>query len=71
MASKTKNIALIEQAKTFKNVPWCEDYEKMVSGMLYVTRVHSEFVQTYLRIPPGTTVWPQSLKRGDIVPEGW
>ena len=37
MASKEKNTALIEQAKTFKNVPWCEDYEKMISGMLFVT----------------------------------
>ncbi|KAN0102571.1 galactoside O-acetyltransferase [Hyaloscypha variabilis] len=35
MTSKSKNTALIEQAKTFKNVPWCEDYEKMISGMLY------------------------------------
>jgi hypothetical protein len=37
MASKEKNTALIEQAKTFKNVPWCENYEKMISGMLFVT----------------------------------
>jgi len=34
MTSKSKNTALIEQARTFKNVPWCEDYEKMISGML-------------------------------------
>ena len=26
--------AVIEYAKTLDNVPWCEDYEKMVSGML-------------------------------------
>ena len=25
---------LIEQAKTLANVPWCEEYEKMISGML-------------------------------------
>jgi len=36
MASKTKNQELIEAAKSINNVPWCEDYEKMISGMLYV-----------------------------------
>jgi Maltose acetyltransferase len=36
MASKFKDMGLIEQAKTFENVPWCEDYEKMISGMLHV-----------------------------------
>ncbi|KAL1861893.1 hypothetical protein Plec18170_000716 [Paecilomyces lecythidis] len=35
MASTKKNPALIEAAKAFENVPWCEDYEKMISGMLY------------------------------------
>lgn len=35
MASKEKNASLIEQAKAFKNVPWCDDYEKMISGMLF------------------------------------
>jgi Maltose acetyltransferase hexapeptide capping motif len=45
MASKEKNTALIEQAKAFKNVPWCDDYEKMISGMLYVTRVLDVFSQ--------------------------
>ncbi|KAL2003657.1 hypothetical protein VTN02DRAFT_2920 [Thermoascus thermophilus] len=35
MASKEKNPAMIEAAKSFANVPWCEDYEKMISGMLY------------------------------------
>lgn len=44
MASTEKNMSLIEHAKRFKNVPWCEDYEKMISGMLYVTRVNNEIV---------------------------
>jgi hypothetical protein len=39
MASKEKNMALIEEARNFKNVPWCEDYEKMISGMLFVSNL--------------------------------
>ncbi|PNP42290.1 galactoside O-acetyltransferase [Trichoderma gamsii] len=35
MASKVKDPAAIEHAKTLTNIPWCEDYEKMISGMLY------------------------------------
>ncbi|RDW95120.1 hypothetical protein BP5796_00883 [Coleophoma crateriformis] len=34
-ASTEKNAELIEHAKTLRNIPWCEDYEKMISGMLY------------------------------------
>lgn len=34
MASTEKNSAMIEAAMAFRNVPWCEDYEKMISGML-------------------------------------
>lgn len=34
MASTEKDQAVIEYAKTLDNVPWCDDYEKMVSGML-------------------------------------
>lgn len=40
MASTEKNAAIIEHAKTFANTPWCEDYEKMISGMLYVFFPH-------------------------------
>lgn len=35
MASTEKDQNAIAFAKTLENVPWCEDYEKMVSGMLY------------------------------------
>ncbi|KAM5341376.1 hypothetical protein ACJ41O_014407 [Fusarium nematophilum] len=35
MANKEKDAALIEVAKTLDNVPWCDDYEKMISGVLY------------------------------------
>jgi hypothetical protein len=36
MASKEKNLSILEKARGFKNAPWCEEYEKMISGMLYV-----------------------------------
>lgn len=35
MASTEKDENAIAFAKTLENVPWCEDYEKMISGMLY------------------------------------
>jgi hypothetical protein len=37
MASNEKNAAAIEAAKQLDNIPWCDDYEKMISGMLQVT----------------------------------
>ncbi|KAL3423182.1 galactoside O-acetyltransferase [Phlyctema vagabunda] len=30
-----KNTTLIEHAKQLQNIPWCEEYEKMISGMFY------------------------------------
>ncbi|KAI1812138.1 putative sugar O-acetyltransferase [Poronia punctata] len=35
MASKEKDAAAIEEAKSLSHVPWGEEYEKMISGMLY------------------------------------
>ncbi|KAM4065848.1 maltose acetyltransferase domain-containing protein [Hirsutella rhossiliensis] len=35
MAKAEKDPATIAFAKTLSNVPWCDDYEKMVSGVLY------------------------------------
>ncbi|KAL2755405.1 hypothetical protein ACRALDRAFT_2034520 [Sodiomyces alcalophilus JCM 7366] len=35
MAATEKDQEAIEVAKTLDNIPWCEDYEKMISGMLY------------------------------------
>jgi hypothetical protein len=32
--AKSKNEAIITRAKGLANVPWCEEYEKMISGML-------------------------------------
>ena len=35
MAATEKNQDLIQIAKGLEHIPWCEDYEKMISGMLY------------------------------------
>ena len=35
-ASQEKDETQIAHARTLKNIPWCEQYERMVSGMLYV-----------------------------------
>lgn len=34
MASTEKDAAIIAHAKTLANVPWCDDYENMISGVL-------------------------------------
>jgi acetyltransferase-like isoleucine patch superfamily enzyme len=42
MAATEKNQTLIEQLRQLPNqeaIPWCEDYERMVSGMLYDAQV--------------------------------
>jgi hypothetical protein len=31
-----KDAAAIEKAKTLQNVPWGDEYERMISGMMYV-----------------------------------
>ncbi|RMZ72190.1 galactoside O-acetyltransferase [Pyrenophora seminiperda CCB06] len=35
MAAQEKNTQEMEKAKKLNHVPWCEEYEKMISGMLY------------------------------------
>ncbi|KAJ4324092.1 hypothetical protein N0V84_004058 [Fusarium piperis] len=35
MANQENNPAVIEVAKTLNNVPWCDEYEKMISGVAY------------------------------------
>ncbi|RYO81392.1 hypothetical protein DL766_001797 [Monosporascus sp. MC13-8B] len=37
MANTRKDEKAIETARGLSYVPWCEDYEKMISGMLYDT----------------------------------
>ncbi|KAF5518298.1 hypothetical protein CGCA056_v011393 [Colletotrichum aenigma] len=34
MARTTKNSEIIQLAKQLKGTPWCEEYERMISGML-------------------------------------
>lgn len=34
MAKTEKDQGMIEFAKGLNNVPWCDDYEKMISGVL-------------------------------------
>ncbi|KAI7783381.1 galactoside o-acetyltransferase [Diaporthe eres] len=34
-ANTEKDAATIEYAKTLAHTPWCDDYEKMISGVLY------------------------------------
>jgi len=36
MAAKQKNEEQIALARRLNHVPWCEEYEQMISGMLYV-----------------------------------
>lgn len=40
MASTEKDPAIIAHAKTLENTPWCDDYEKMISGVLCVHPSH-------------------------------
>jgi hypothetical protein len=34
MAATSKNTQELKKAKNLNHVPWCEEYEKMISGML-------------------------------------
>jgi acetyltransferase-like isoleucine patch superfamily enzyme len=36
MAEQKKNAQEVEKAKKLDHVPWCDEYEKMISGMLQV-----------------------------------
>ena len=36
MATTQKNLEALERARSIKDVPWCEEYEAMISGMMYV-----------------------------------
>lgn len=36
MAAQYKDFEIIEIGKTLKGTPWCEEFERMISGMLYV-----------------------------------
>lgn len=34
MAAHQKNQEILDLAKPLRNIPWCEEYEKMISGMM-------------------------------------
>ncbi|EPE30164.1 Trimeric LpxA-like enzyme [Glarea lozoyensis ATCC 20868] len=36
---ESKNQDLINRVKQYENIPWCEQYERMISGMLYDSTV--------------------------------
>ncbi|KAL0938623.1 acetyltransferase C18B11.09c 2 [Colletotrichum truncatum] len=36
MATTSKDTKIIELARDLQGTPWCEEYEKMISGMLYI-----------------------------------
>jgi hypothetical protein len=42
MAKQQKDPEIIELARGLQNTPWCDEYEKMISGMLYAP-FHSVF----------------------------
>jgi hypothetical protein len=48
MACTEKNAKAIAIAKALTNTPWCDDYEKMISGMVFVQLFHfSTYLLTY------------------------
>jgi hypothetical protein len=42
MASTQKSPHEIELAKKLKHVPWSDEYEKMISGMLYMLSIYPQ-----------------------------
>jgi hypothetical protein len=36
MAAQQKDNEMLELGRGLSGTPWCEEYEKMISGMLYV-----------------------------------
>ncbi|KAJ4159231.1 uncharacterized protein LMH87_008139 [Akanthomyces muscarius] len=48
MAATDKDPAAIELAKKLEHIPWCDDYEKMISGVLYDAQV-PELIQGRFR----------------------
>jgi hypothetical protein len=46
-AAESKDEEQIAIARTLRQVPWCEQYERMISGMLYV---QTSYVTTHLLI---------------------
>lgn len=44
MAKQQKDNEIIEIARSLRGTPWCEEYELMISGMLYVSSLARDSV---------------------------
>lgn len=71
MAATEKRPEIIELAKGLAGVPFCEDYERMVSGMMYVSFII--YLQLYELVVNclGTTLtsrnsWRRGICAGDV-----
>ncbi|KAJ9648179.1 hypothetical protein H2199_001957 [Coniosporium tulheliwenetii] len=69
MAASEKNEEQLTVAKTLNNVPWCEQYERMISGMLYNSFV-PELASTRFRARAWchryNSYFPSSLEGADF-----
>ncbi|OJJ70317.1 hypothetical protein ASPBRDRAFT_81568, partial [Aspergillus brasiliensis CBS 101740] len=50
--STEKKYGLITIAKSLANTPWCEQYERMISGMLYVHNINKSSCPKYDPLAP-------------------
>lgn len=58
MPAKTeKDATIIEYAKTLAHTPWCDDYEKMISGVLYGRNLPLFSIGFADNMGPDTTRW--------------
>ena len=64
MAATQKNTHEIEKAKALNHVPWCEEYEKMISGMLYMSPSHLLYEKHTLTLPAMHPSVPNSTVPG-------
>lgn len=67
MAAAEKDPKAIELAKTLEHIPWCDDYEKMISGVLCVVRPQRRS-KSKLTTTPDTTPRCQSSSKAASVP---
>ncbi|KAK9374469.1 trimeric LpxA-like protein [Lipomyces chichibuensis] len=72
MASSEKNEDFIAYAKTLKGIPWCEDYERMISGMLYnsfVPELVTERIRARQRVTKYNAYFPEDATAESITNE--
>ena len=73
MAKSEKDTKILEIARGLKDVPWCDEYEKMVSGMMYVRAVTQFALSllltvTRLHTDTGTILFIRPSSKGVIKP---